>query len=871
MGTSWTNWLARWRRRRSRASGPRGRRPAWPRACPRLVELEPRTTPASLAGDLLANILTAASASAAAGVFPGGVSVAVGDVDGDKFPDIVVGAGPGGGPHVRVLSGKTGQEELGFMAFDPRFAGGVNVAVGDVNGDGKADIIVGAGLGGGPEVSVFDGTSGALITTFMAYDTRFAGGVNVAAADVDGDGKADIITGAGLFGGPQVKVFSGADGHLISTFMAYDSRFNGGVSVAAGDVNGDGKAEIVTGAGLFGGPHVKVFSPDGTEQAGYMAFDPRFNGGVHVAVGDVNGDGKGDLIVGAGPFGGPEVTVLDAATGAPIESYMAFDPRFFGGVNVAAGDLNGDGKADIVAGAGPLGGPDVRAVSGADLAPITEFSAFPPFIGPPGPFSTPADQVPPTLTLQSPPSGQTDTTNPTITGTVNDNVGLAAVEASIDNAAFTDVVSKPANGTFTFTTGLATDGTADGAHTVQLRARDLAGNHSAAQTFTFTLKTQVAQPVFNLDPASDTGPAGDQRTADATVTLDGQTDAGATVTLASTGQTATADGSGKFALTGVALAPGPNSLTVKASDSLGNTSSFTRTITLDRAPTVSSQIGDVSVAQNAAPTEFNLAKSFADADVSNSTVRLDTSAGPINLELFDQETPLTVNNFLSYLNSGRYTDTVFHRSVPGFVLQGGGFVFNSNPARLDAVVTDNPVQNEPGISNTRGTVAMAKLGGDPNSATSQFFFSLADNSSTLDSQNGGFTVFAKVADDASQAVVDQLAAIPTQNRASNSNPSTSAFTNLPLQNYPQPPNGNFPTDTTLANYAALNAATVLTRSDQLTFTATSSNTGLVTPAVVGNALTLTYTAGQTGSATITVKATDQDGASVTQTFKVTVS
>jgi cyclophilin family peptidyl-prolyl cis-trans isomerase len=815
------------------------------------MELETRTTPAFLPG-----------------VFGGGVAVAAGDIDGDKFPDLVMGAGPGGTPHVRVINGQTGNDLLNLEAFDPRFGGGVSVAAGDVEGTGQDDIIVGAGAGGGPEVRVIR-SDGNVIRDFMAFDPRFNGGVFVASADVDGDGKSDIIVGAGAGGGPEVKVFSGATGQVILDFMAFDPRFGGGVRVAGGDTDGDGKAEVVVGAGYGGGPMAAVFSNTGTLLHAYFPFDQRFGGGVNVAVGDVNGDGKADIIAGAGLGGGPEVRVLDAATGNEITAYMAYHPLFGGGVNVGSADINGDGKADIVTGAGLGGSSHVVATSGADLTMLASFNAFPPAGNPPGGFSHPADQVPPTLTLSGPASGQTVNKNLTVTGSASDNVGLASIQEQIDSAGFTDVVTNPANGAFSFTTTLATDGTADGPHTISVRARDKAGNVSPVQSFTLTLKTQVAQPVFNLDAASDTGPVGDGRTADATVTLTGQTDAGATVTLA--GQTVTADSTGKFTVTNVALAAGPNSLTAQATDTLGNTSSFTRTITRDQPPTVSTALADVSVPVNAPAKTLNLSQNFTDPDVGNSVVQLQTSEGPINIQLFDQQTPLTVNNFLNYVTSGRYANTIFHRSVPGFVLQGGGFVFNTNPSRLTAVQTDPAVQNEPGISNTRGTVAMAKLGGDPNSATSQFFFNLADNSGNLDNQNGGFTVFGKVADDASQAVVDRLAAIPTQDRSTSSDPNASALSQIPLQNYPTPPAGNFPTDTTSANYAFVSGATVQTRSDQLTFTATSSNPTLVTAKVSGNNLTLTYGANQTGTATITVTATDQDGATATQTFKITVA
>src|SRR5262249_9810951 len=121
----------------------------------------------------------------------------------------VTGADAGGGPEVAVFDAPTGVLERAFYAYDPRFMGGVRVAVGDVNGDGVPDIITAPGPGGGPHIRVFDGATGALIREFMAYSPAFMNGVFVAVGDVNGDGYADIITGADAGGGPHVKVFSG--------------------------------------------------------------------------------------------------------------------------------------------------------------------------------------------------------------------------------------------------------------------------------------------------------------------------------------------------------------------------------------------------------------------------------------------------------------------------------------------------------------------------------------------------------------------------------------------------------------------------------------------------------------------------------------
>lgn len=123
-------------------------------------------------------------------------------------------------------------------------------------------------------------------------------------------------------------------------------------------------------------------------------------------------------------------------------------------------------------------------------------------------------------------------------------------------------------------------------------------------------------------------------------------------------------------------------------------------------------------------------------------VTLQTSLGEVEIELFDEETPATVANFLNYVNDGDFANSFFHRSVPGFIVQGGGFTYIDDV--VEGIPKDAPVINEPGISNLRGTIAMAKISGDPNSATSEWYINLGDNSADLDGQNGGFTVFGQV-------------------------------------------------------------------------------------------------------------------------------
>jgi cyclophilin family peptidyl-prolyl cis-trans isomerase len=156
----------------------------------------------------------------------------------------------------------------------------------------------------------------------------------------------------------------------------------------------------------------------------------------------------------------------------------------------------------------------------------------------------------------------------------------------------------------------------------------------------------------------------------------------------------------------------------------------------------------------------------------NPVVRIMTTQGSFDMELLVTNAPATAANFLRYLNSGLYLNTFIHRAVPGFIVQGGGFRADTS---LTKITTFSAVTNEFGLSNLRGTVAMAKLGGDPNSATSQWFVNLADNSTNLDHQNGGFTVFAKIIGNGTTNV-DKIANLPIRSLGSNT-----PFTDLPLQ------------------------------------------------------------------------------------------
>src|SRR5207245_507560 len=151
----------------------------------------------------------------------------------------------------------------------------------------------------------------------------------------------------------------------------------------------------------------------------------------------------------------------------------------------------------------------------------------------------------------------------------------------------------------------------------------------------------------------------------------------------------------------------------------------------------------------------------------------------IDVQLLPNDAPKTVANFLAYVNANAYANSFMHRSVPQFVIQGGGYQWSDASGPV-AIPQNAPVVNEFKVSNTRGTLAMAKLGNDPNSATSQWYFNEVDNSSNLDSTNGGFTVFGRVADDASLAVMDKISNEPVYDA---SGTFGADFSNLPLVHY----------------------------------------------------------------------------------------
>lgn len=279
--------------------------------------------------------------------------------------------------------------------------------------------------------------------------------------------------------------------------------------------------------------------------------------------------------------------------------------------------------------------------------------------------------------------------------------------------------------------------------------------------------------------------------------------------------------------------------------------------------TLTSAINPVGVAPGQTAPVINLSQHFHDPNVPGTLVDVTTPLGVIPIALTDSQTPNTVANFLSYINSGAYNGTIFHRLATGFALQGGGYATSGNP--INTITTIN---GEPGQSNVTGSVAMALTSAGPNSGTSQWFVNLANNNGSgstpnLDntSDGGPFTVFGHVIY-GGMNVVNQIAALMTVNDSQNP-PGNMIWNQLPvLSSYTgsSTPTSVSPSDMVTTNYSVVQA---------LTYSATSDNPTLISPSVSGSNLTLNYGSG-TGTTQVHVTATDIAGNTATTTFTVGV-
>lgn len=253
----------------------------------------------------------------------------------------IIGSTFSNGAFARVFDAKGGRKRNGFFTYQAGYQGSSKIIIKDVDGDGAVETVLAAGA----DIVILD-ANGERRRSFSPFGTA---GFSIAAGDLDGDGRDEIVAGAGPGGLPRVRVFA-LDGSRRAEFLAFSAGFRGGVNVASANLYGNKFRSIVVGAGPGGGPHVRVFTMYGRVLLnGFFAYAPAFRGGVQVAAGDLDGDGKDEIVTGAGPGGGPHVRVFDRFGRSLGKGFFAAEAYKRDGVEVAVTDVDGDGIQEIAA------------------------------------------------------------------------------------------------------------------------------------------------------------------------------------------------------------------------------------------------------------------------------------------------------------------------------------------------------------------------------------------------------------------------------------------------------------------------------------------------------------------------------------------
>lgn len=278
------------------------------------------------------------------------------DLGTDGIAELITAPGKGYKPLIRLYD-SSGHLINQFMFYAETMKSGLNMAADDIDGDGRVEIITVPKTGASPQIRIFD-SYGHLESQFYAYAKSFRGGVNIALADTDHDGCSEIITVPESNGGPEVRIFE-KDGTLVSHFWAYSSAIRGGYNLSIGDVNEDGFADIIITPKAGLGPQVAMFEGNGTLIRRFFAYAGTFRGGLHVSVGDVNADGINEIIATPESKAGPHLRVFNTS-GVLQSQFYAYSNKLRGSFTSFIADVNADGINEIITAPGQGMGPHVR-------------------------------------------------------------------------------------------------------------------------------------------------------------------------------------------------------------------------------------------------------------------------------------------------------------------------------------------------------------------------------------------------------------------------------------------------------------------------------------------------------------------------------